>query len=388
MGLLPYLYTTVSLTLLIWFYFDAKLSKQNPSTPILGAYSLKRSSFYYLSAYFIYITFATFRYIYQGFGGTDAIAYKMHFMKAFTDLRYFLTNFQFEYGFGAIVWLVGQVTDDYRVMLFIWHTLTFIVLIKYLGLIVKEKRFIPVIMIVLFELFVQFNTLRQSISISLGLLVLVYLYKKMNGKAILLFLLASSMHFSSLILLPVMLIHFFKHYIPQKYIKIGLVTMVLGFTTASFISKGLLLSFMENNEKYWVYVKFNKGSIPLATLIIITVIFALAVINYEKLCQYNPFNEVLIWSLPVFYIAVTLQSALSILYRTLLIFTPIAFALVPPLLGIYSMPLRGIRNLKKSDIPKICVSLLIWFFVVYRIVYFYGISLNDIGVPYLNNLLR
>jgi len=331
-------------------------------------------------AYIIYILFSVLRVIQYGYGGTDANAYKLHFMSADKNLFKFLNENFFEYGFGTIVWITRLFSSNYKVMLLIWHSISFLLIVCFLKKFKKHNISFFSLLIVTFELFLQFNTLRQSISIALCLFMLALIYENKYIRATLVFIIACSIHLSSIILLPLLVLNWLR-----KRVKLEQQTIVIAgfsafFIISSIFAKEILLKYIRQSEKYYVYVTTESNSLPIATLLIFITVFILSLIKYRCLIK-NEINAVLIWSLPTFFIAIIMQSFIPIFYRTVLFFTPIFIMLISEIIVILKNENK--TNKKTGKLVNFTIGLVLYTMLIYRIIYFYLISLKDIGIPYL-----
>lgn len=382
MHYLPYILCMSMTSLFILLSFNDRLSKKKLTISDRSSISLAKVC--QILSYLFYIIFSVFRSITPNTGGTDAWVYKSRFLNASNyNLFGYIRSEGFEVGFSSITWFFRQLTSDYRLPLLFWHTLTFILVYKFIKRIciakVTKANFlvISIQMIVLFE---QYNTLRQSVAISLGLYMLILLSDRKTVKAFFALMLSIFIHNSAFILLPVFIIFVIKEKIYFKNSKETILFFLLFTISISFISLPLLRIIILNSSKYRVYLNTTSGNLPIPTLIITSIIFVLSFIFYKKLVRLNRLNSVLVYSLLVFFMAVIFQSFIPIMYRSMLYFIPVSYAIIPSLLSVLSK--RKPRNnwIHHFKFDTIVVLMLL---LIYRIMYFYIFSIRHVGIPHV-----
>lgn len=283
-------------------------------------------------AYLIYIVFAVSKSVEFGVGANDAYAYYLNFTRADCTLKYFMTEVTIcEPGYSFVVWIVRKVTSDYRFMLWIWHTLTFILMVGFYKKVYLKTNYLFPVFVGLILLMSQFNTLRMSISIAIALYSLFAMYKKNWIKTAIIILCATSIHLSALIMVPVFMVVFIvsnrNNY--KKSLLFALIGLGIILTIAMF---GIINRFALGTAKS-VYV--GQSSIAWGMDFAIIVFSVLGFVKMKQLKQLSKFNEILILALPVGLICIPLQFNISVMYRMLLFFGPIILALIPSIIKCY-----------------------------------------------------
>ena len=325
---LPYVVVLTVMTLLVAPYLKKDHDVENKQRKLI----VSTQVMLIFLAYLIYIIFAVSKSVMPGEGANDAYAYYLNFIRADCTLRYFMTKVTtFELGYSFAVWVVRKVTSDYRFMLWIWHTLTFILTVGYYKKVYLKTNYFFTVFVGLMLLITQFNTLRMSISIAIALFSLFAMYKKRWIKTVIIILCAASIHVSALIMVPVFIVVFIvsnrSNY--KKFLLFVLIGLGIILTIAMF---GIINRFALGTAKS-VYV--GQSSIAWGMDLAIIVFLALGFVKMKQLKQLSKFNEILILALPVGLICIPLQFNISVMYRMLLFFQPIILALIPSIIKCY-----------------------------------------------------
>ena len=283
-------------------------------------------------AYIIYIVFVLTKKIDLGIGATDAYYYRDYFLSINTTLHDYLTNITtFEPGYSIISWFIRQYTSNYLVMLFVWHTLTFILLINFMEVAYAHKTNFFVILLILSLLLTQLNTLRMSISISLSLYSMTQMNKKHWWVALLIIIAAISIQVSAVIMVPVWLISYI--FSKKESISKALLTffIILGIICAAGSVR--IIEWLVADTEKAVYL--GQSSLSIGTYMAVIIILFLSYWKCREMIKINAFNRILMLALPVCLICIPLQYNISIMYRLTLYFIPIMLALIPSLQRCY-----------------------------------------------------
>lgn len=325
---LPYVAVLSVMTFLVAPYLKKGYSVENKLRKLI----VSHQTVLVFLAYVAYIVFAVSKSVMPGKGAYDAYGYYLNFTRADCTLKYFMTEVTtFEPGYSFAVWIVRQVTSDYRFMLWIWHTLTFILTVGFYKKVYLKNNYMLVIFVGLTLLISQFNTLRMSISIAIALYSLFAMYKNNWIKAVIIILCAASIHISALIMVPVFIVVFIVSNINnyKKSLVFTLIGLGIILTIAMF---GIINRFALGTAKS-VYV--GQSSIAWGMDLAIIAFVVLGFAKMKQLKQLSRFNEILILALPVGLICIPLQLNISVMYRMLLFFGPIILALIPSIIRCY-----------------------------------------------------
>jgi hypothetical protein len=237
--------------------------------------------------------------------------------------------------------------------------------------------------VIVFELFNQFNTLRQSLAIAMSYLVMVLLSKNRYILSVIFLVLTILLHTSGFILVPVFLLNIIGKYTSvSNQMKRYVIFSSVGIFITVLIME-LFKSILSQSEKYHVYVKSVKLSVPIASTFFVSVILILSMIEYKKVIKINRMNKVIIWSLPAFYVGVILQLAVPIMYRTILYFLPYAISLIPSLIECYEERYISFDKVKKKLAIKKIVMIGLYLILLYKVYDFFVNSIPDVGLPYI-----
>lgn len=294
-----------------------------------------------------------FRTIDIGIGGTDAYGYKMFYEGK-------LLNEHFEIGYKLLVLFFRKITSNYSIFLFFLSLIMIICLMKFLKTNCNKKSFYLIFMLICMY-FESFNVLRSILASFLSLLVLIKLNEKNYKKSILIALVCISIHVSSVILLPLIFINYlFEN--ENKIKKVKFIVLILLMCIASFLCCIIMQKILANSSSYSDYL--GKGQLVINVYLFFAFIFILSIKNYDKLINFNEFNKVLIISLPISFLIFPMQLIISVLYRMIYFFLPIAYTLMENLLQVEK---------------NIFLKIIIYLFFIYKIIDFIQ-NCNYLGI--------
>lgn len=325
-------------------------------------------------AYILYILFSVFKRIDIGLGATDAYFYMTYYADIPSSFIIYMSAITtFEPGYSAVTWLFRQITDEYKIMLFFWHTLSFCLSIKFLRYINLEKYSYLSIFLILLTLVNQFNTLRMSISIMIALIALIYIYEEKWVRALLIIFISVSMQISAIIMIPVWIVCFLVIN-RKKYPVRQMVTYTIGGVAGTVVLLRVVIVIISNTSKNEY---LGESSIAIGTYLAVLIVFGLSVIKYKEMVELKGFNKVLIIMLPICFICVPLQYKIAIMYRLTLYFIPVMMALIPSLCQCYYK--------HKNSVIGIGVIMVLYAYMLIRVYSFFTEEIINIG-PYINVL--
>lgn len=325
-----------------------------------------------LLAYAISIVFICFRINDPSLGVLDANFYQQYFEDIPPSLPYYLTEVTtFEIGYSIATWVVRQITSQYWVMLFIWDTLIFICLTRFLSRINLSSNGFFVVLLIEATLFDQLLTLRMAISIAIALNAFVEISLNRWGRALLLLLIAASMHISALLLLPAyVIIYIYLHSNKQPFF--WLILLVCGGVAIAAFSLTLIYRVVSGSAKA---VYFAESSLSLGVYLTMLVFSILTFRRFWSIASDAPINIILMTLIPTCFLCVPLQLLASAFYRCLLFYIPIVLALIPSIIKSYR---KSPITVTYAIVWLICygyISLRIYSFIVSQIPNF-GIYAN------------
>lgn len=377
---LPYIAVLLAMSLLIKPYAEKCPTIGVKQFYLNGARQINYRFMLIILAYIIYIVFSIFRKIeFSGefnIGGTDAAGYADYFAGAVAPYLEYIKITPMEKGFTTINWILRQFTSSYIFNLLFWHTLTFVLTIKFFQYLKFDKYSIFAGLLILTNLISQFNTLRMSIGIAIGLIVLINLGKKKWLKALTLIIIAITIHNSGVILIPVWIVCLLIDKWNQFPIRKLVIYIGLGIIVSIFAIKIVTIIFA-SSPKYEFYLG-EKSSVAWGTDIAVFAIFVLSILKYREMIEINPFNKILILTLPVCLICIPLQYEISIIYRMTMYFMPVLFALIPSLFKCYSKV--------RYSVSSIGIKVVLYGYMVFRTYSFFIEEGKYIGLPYVSIL--
>ena len=297
----------------------------------------------------------------------DAYAYYeiFNWSKDITLLEYFRVS-TVEPGYSLIAWLIGNIIGSYTVFLAIVHIFIYCTHCYFINKLPMIKGTILPVSIICLELFSGFYLQRNIIAVSFALILWVKIYEHKYIAAIGVLMCAVLVHYSAIILFPV-LIHIWlsKKNGVKKY-KIVLLEML--FIIFLVLFGRPFFNMFSENDKYYIYG--NTGSVAIATDVFAIIIMMIFLQKIKIMDKKKPFIVILGISLFSILLIIPLQLQFSIMYRMILFFLPamitVFFYTVREYKGINYCLLNGIMLLYSG----------------YRIYTFFSEELSYIGIPY------
>lgn len=360
----PYIVLLIGMTLLSYPYFK---TGKDIKVRTLDSWVITSSKVLILVCYILYIVFCVFRKISYGFGGPDAHSYQdLFYQSAEFDLTTYLLDITtFEPGYSIISWFIAVVFDDYRVALFFWHTVAFVLMIRFMRRTIGGQRFlllvIPAFYIILFE---QLNTLRMIVGLTIVINSIFAMNQNKWLKALLVIIVACSVHMSSVVFLPVLMFEIIMHN-KNSFSNLKLFLMVVLAIIVSSGSVGLVAGLLTSLSKE---AYLDTSSVSYGIYIPAVILIVLILSNRRILEKQSEYAETLIIALPVVFICLPLQVNFTIAYRMANLFLPIMYSLSILLLS------ACVKWLSSSSFAAL--FLIVNGYFVYRIMHFF---LNGLG---------
>lgn len=182
-----------------------------------------------------------------------------------------------EIGFNLINKIIYELTGDYRVLFFV----TSFIFLYYIYKGIYEnsdKIFISCLLIFLNQsYFYSMNMVRQAIAIAIVFYAYKYIKRKQRIKYVLFCLLASTIHMSALLMIPLVLLTDIKLSNKKR------ITLILVFLILEPLI-GEVIKYIIMNTKYaWYYTSiFNTGASPIVLIGLNIIFFVLNIIYTNK----------------------------------------------------------------------------------------------------------
>ncbi|MFC4025133.1 EpsG family protein [Oceanobacillus longus] len=373
MDLIPYFIVLISLTLFLTLARRNVITNNNIQGIVLKKYSLVGMISIIIS-YLIFTSFSVFRVIEFGLGGNDAHNYKLIFNNANGNVIESLSIQPYEPGYALIIWLSRAISEDYRVALFIIYSIMFIFLINFIKYI-SWSKYVPISIFLLLTMWLSsFNTLRVILAIFIGTYVYSLLFKKKYNYALLVAIIATTIHTAAIVLFPVIaivkIIENRAKFRPSK-----LIFFIIILSGIFLLSINIIEVFISGTS-YELYIEYKEGAVALGTYIVIIISFVLSLIKFNDLVEINPYNKILVVILPIGLSLYVLQANFSIVYRMVLFFLPILYVLIPDLI-------RTFRINRTKELIKLPIKIGLFSYLIYRIYSFWAIEIDSVGVPYI-----
>jgi hypothetical protein len=334
---------------------------------------------YLIPLFFLFIVFTVFRLIENnGIGGMDAFVYKMRFENADGPLIQSLILQSNEPLYGLLVWIVRNITSEFRCFLIIFYTIIFFIQIKLLSKINITGIVILAYLSIFFtSILLSFCLMRNVLSIFFALLAYIYLDKKDYKVSFLVITMAVLIHFSAVICYPVWVACYFfdKNKIKlRKIFSFFLFILLLCF----FLRLILPTIFIMIDAKYAVYL--NSTGLASSTFISRFFILLLAVWKWKKLIYHNQMNRIMFVVLLFNFLVLPLQAVLPIVYRMLSMADPAVFFLICELFAVCTLT-------KKNYVVNLFIRLSLIGYLLLNIFMFVSKSMPSYGLEYYSNIL-
>lgn len=326
---------------------------------------------YIIIAGIIYVFFATFRDVTVN-QGLDAYAYFKIFNNADVNLLSYLKISNVEFGYSIVSWIIKNIFGNYYIFLFMGHTFIFCAYTYFLNNMYMYKNRLVVAAICL-DLFSAYYLFRNIMAVGFILIMLVQLSKKNYKFGMLNLFLAISVHYSAIIMIPVLVFSFLldnKERMSKQKILFYTVLSMAG-TIGSF---SIIQSIFAFSGKYYVYQ--NAGEVPVGTLICTLFVLYFSYKRFRKLIEEHKNTRILIITASLTLIVFLLELQFSIMYRALLYFIPVLFILLTYLQEVY----------KKSN-TRYIIKVFATVYLIYQIYVFFTDVVQYIGIPYVSIII-
>lgn len=290
----------------------------------------RRAKWILAAAGLIYMAFSSARLIsHDGMGGNDALIYKMFFEEANCGLAAFFTvrtNAITEPLFRILVWLVRQVTAEYRVFLLLIHGFMFLSVANFCRYIrVPKENAVAALCTFLLcgELFYLFCIMRNSLALAFGLWFYTLLHERKYGLALIPMLMAVGMHLAAVILIPVYVFALLMERLGSFTLK--KTGIVLGALLLLECAALPVFNAVIRNTRYAYYLGFGLSMGTLAILLVLTVSFFLL----YRTGGTTHSDHMELWTVLCAWFCIPLQMNYTIFYRSLLLFFPVFYRVIP-----------------------------------------------------------
>lgn len=216
--------------------------------------------------------YSAVRHIMTNIGGADTLTYKSQFEMAGMSLDYYWTFGYGEPGYKAVFWILNRISNDYRITLFIFHSVSFYLMATFLY---KQKELKPSYIICLlfsYTLMDMFNLLRMGMAIPILLHAFESMKHKNMLKSFILIVIASSFHLSAsigiCILLLILLDNNSNYNIKTMILVMGSLLSMLFAIITIFVTNFILPG--THYEAYLSDVHLSFGYLYIAFIFIIS----------------------------------------------------------------------------------------------------------------------
>lgn len=285
-------------------------------------------------AYAAYVTVAVFRKIDAGVGGVDAFDYKRLFAFATCSFAEYQALCQQELLYLGFVWLLRRVFTDFRIVLWVVHSAA-LVCFFYYAVNRPSKKGGVVDFLCLFLtfgfLFNMFNLLRSILAMSFVLVFLVQMEKERYKTAPLWLLIAMGIHTAAVIMVPVYFAVVFLKKIRTERIWQLLLWIVAGLLFEAVVMK-FAAPIISASGKYSFYG--NSQGISIGTYMIVLAMTAAIWLRDRAVCR-TAGVQIGCWIVCLAWMCLPIQSYFSIAYRMVILFMPVIYQMIPPVLEAY-----------------------------------------------------
>lgn len=337
-----------------------------------------RYSFIFLFInYILYIQCSVFRLINaDGTGGTDAYRYSLIFLSAKRNLiEHYTVNSQ-EVIYSFINWLVHMFTEDFRVTLFLFHSIAYCCTAYFiLNINVKKVNIITYIgtFLITANLFTMFNLLRNNIAVGIISVAVIQLKKHKWRSAAVLTILAMGFHLSAIICVPIFSAYWILNQSRRNFnINRNLLFIFLMVSTLFLlnIASGIIAKRYQD-----FYLQNGRRLIAGRSYMVIIALLFIAKVRKNK--SFKMESTILLFSL----ICLVINLYYFIAYRMIYILLQIVY--------MYIMELTDGFSIQKSKY-KVNELILSGFSILYFCYRCYAICISEYrsSLPYINTLFQ
>lgn len=314
----------------------------------------------------IYVFFSAFRDIISN-KYLDAYAYYVIFnsSKGITLLEYFKSS-TVEPGYSLIAWLIGNTIGSYTFFLIIVHIFIYCSYCYFVNKLPVTKRSVLPVSIICLDLLSALYLQRNIIAVGFALIMFVKIYDHKFVSALGILLCATSVHFSAIILFPILIYFWLSEKTGIAKSKIVLYELLL--IVLLVLIEEPLFTIFSGSDKYSVYE--NTGSIAVVTNIFAGIIMIIFLKKLKIMNKKGTFITTLGVSLFNVILIIPLQLQFSIMYRMILFFLPI-------MITVFFYTVKEYKGLNYYLLNAIMLI-----YSGYRISSFFIEELNYIGIPY------
>lgn len=352
----------ISMWLLLSFFMTP--IKKNPKAFILA--DIK-----YLFGFLFFVFIGSFRDVLTNHS-LDGYAYYEIFQMANTSLYEYLAVSNVEPLYALLNWIVYNTVGSYYVVLVLLYSVIYICNLYFINYFKGERGINGISLFICLTMFDSFYLQRNSLSVSIFLVMILFLNDKQYIKAFIFSCLSVLSHFSAIIVFIILLAHLLLSS-PRDYSDMRLILWIVFLAILGFVLLFAVRLFMASSDKYWVYANSEKGSVAIATTFFSSICLGLFFHNYRK-TTYSPSSSTTFGiALSCHFFGFILQLGVSIFYRFILFFRPIIFV---ELVLLYNTE----ESNKVLSYRYLCfiVALILMLYSVYG---FIG-SLQYMGLPY------
>ena len=233
--------------------------------------------------FFVFLVMATL-VIFSGLRVNIGDTYVYMASYAKNDLTWDLVSSGKDIGFGILQMILQNFSKDPQFMIFTMALITNVLIVLVFYNYSRIFELSTYIYITGGTYLISMNGIRQVLAASICFIAIKYLLERNFLKYTLLIVLASTIHFSALIMLPVYFLVHLKAWSKYTFIMIGAsVAIVFGFETFTSI----LFSALEDTQ-YSEYSTFDEGGANILRVVISAAPLFLAYIGRDKLRQEFP----------------------------------------------------------------------------------------------------
>ena len=314
----------------------------------------------------VYIIFSVFRNTSWN-PNIDIYHYRIYFEGANVPLLTYIRLSTFEIGYTLLEWIIYHMFRDFRVLLFVTHSLVYISKIKLLRNLRIRKYYFVLVALMALDLFTAFYLVRHTIAISISIFVYLKLMKREYVKAVVLSFLAISIHNAAVILLFIcMACYLFNN--RKRISKYKLSFYGILAVAGAYVIAPIICLYFASDDKYFVYVGNGAVGVRFYSTALITWILAIGNLKRKK----DEVYQMATISLTCLFVLFPLQLFIGIIYRMTLFFEPLIYYLLVKLPEFYN----------RRDVRYIGIRVLGYLTLGISLYQFFTGSVEYIGNPY------
>jgi membrane protein len=323
----------------------------------------------------VFTALASFRKVFDIYGGADALNYVNSFRYGFVYSSEFLF-----YGIGKIIRLF---TDNYHLYFLFVYGVIVLAMLMFLANIFKDEKLSIPLLFLFFNMYISsFGIMRQWLAVSIGMIAIIFIKRKRQLLGFLVMIVAGCIHFSMLSITITLLVFYIYYFLIKHLRKNSLILFFLNnklmigiiCNVVSCVGAVVFVNLISKTE-YAVYVNRNL-LLNVSWLGYTPIVFLLAtILLFEKFFPKDEFSQMMIFLVFAHFSTIFIMVGLG-MFRLFYCFFPIR------IWGVYK--LKGVLERKVLVSRKYVnlLGLIIELFIFLEAIVYMWRTIENGALPY------